>query len=184
MEDNISDNLLNEPSVRRIVPQCTSSNPESSANPSGPHATSTLNARLLEAMTPKKYDLQLNAFELKLETQYQEAYKILIHNGVDKVTKEQFSSLHFIIQPMDDFKTPSKIPSLYELYLAYKTCLFRAVLDPSEAQQCLHMMMLTFKCLQLKREELEKASTLKNEVMMLMDLRREILTQLGTKVRS
>lgn len=44
------------------------------------------------------------------------------------------------------------------------------------------MMMLTFKCLGLKREEFEKAVTLKKEAMELMDLRSEILTQLGVRV--
>ncbi|KAL8729511.1 MAG: hypothetical protein Q9166_004683 [cf. Caloplaca sp. 2 TL-2023] len=70
---------------------------ESAAILSQPHPTSTLDAHLLEALTPKKYDLQLNAFDLQLETQYQEAYNILIRNGVDNVTKAQFSSLLFNI---------------------------------------------------------------------------------------
>ena len=80
---------------------------------------------------------------------------------------------------MDSFKTPSQHPGLYELCLAYKTCLFRATLDVFETEQCLQMMLFSFQCLGFKREELEKAGTLKKEVMELMDLRSEILMELG-----
>ncbi|CAO1604795.1 hypothetical protein XANCAGTX0491_008336 [Xanthoria calcicola] len=116
-----------------------------------------------------------------LAAQYEEAYNLLLQSDPSDAStlKAQLSNLHFISQPMDSFKTPSQNPGLYELYLAYKTCLFRATLDVFETEQCLQMMLLSFQCLGLKREELERAGTLKKEVMELMDLRSEILMELG-----
>ncbi|KAI4258595.1 MAG: hypothetical protein L6R42_004998, partial [Xanthoria sp. 1 TBL-2021] len=146
MEKNILDSLPNDPLLRRIIARCTPSNPESAAILSQPHPLENLDSRLLEALAPKKHDLELNAFDLKLAAQYEEthntaqdkyktssssyfqAYNILLHTNPSNTTalETQLSKLHFIMQPMQSFKTPSKNPSLYELYLAYKTCLFRA----------------------------------------------------------
>ncbi|KAI4087970.1 MAG: hypothetical protein LQ339_008778 [Xanthoria mediterranea] len=180
MEENILKDSLNDSLLWRIAVRCSPSNRGPGAILSQPHALANLDDRLLEAMAPKEHDLELSAFDLMLAAQYEEAYSMLLHSDPSNTPalKIQLSKLHFISQPMDSFKTPSQNPGLYELYLAYKTCLFRATLDVFETKQCLQMMLLSFQCLGLKREELE-AGTLKKEVMELMDLRSEILRELG-----
>lgn len=91
---------------------------------------------------------------------------------------DQLSGLRFIMQPIKQFKAPSKDPSLFELFIAYKTCLFRAVLNPGEANDWLHRMMLALQSLCQKRIELDKAVTLRKEVLQLLSLRSEIKSKL------
>lgn len=78
MEKNILDSLPNDPLLRRIIARCTPSNPESAAILSQPHPLENLDSRLLEALAPKKHDLELNAFDLKLAAQYEEVSYHLI----------------------------------------------------------------------------------------------------------
>ncbi|KAL8645150.1 MAG: hypothetical protein Q9210_006871 [Variospora velana] len=163
-----------DPVFQRILAQCAPPTPESQAILDKPHPNETLDTRLLEALAPKWHDLEMDAFDVKLAAQYQEAYIILRTGG----TKDRLSNLHFISQPITEFKTPSKVPSLFELFLAYKTCLFRAVLDPSEGRECLKMMMMAFKSLNLRGEELRRAVTVIQEVILLLGLRFELDTRL------
>ncbi|KAI4093097.1 MAG: hypothetical protein LQ344_003080 [Seirophora lacunosa] len=176
-----------DPILQRIIAECTPlSDQASRAILDKPHPADTLDARLLEALAPKEHEgLQLNAFDLMLAAQYREAYTIIRDHGVDNVMTEvdqrRLSRLHFVMQPMEGFKTPSKNPSLFELCLAYKTCLLRAVLDPSETRECLDMMMLTLKCLCFRGGELREAVTLKQEVVEFFGLRSELATRLRMK---
>ncbi|KAL8854165.1 MAG: hypothetical protein Q9221_001087 [Calogaya cf. arnoldii] len=110
MEEIVLANLKNTttgPLYRRIIAQCNPNDPESAAILSEPHPRSTLDARLLKAIAPQKeHDVGLNAFELMLAAQYEEAYNILVRDGVDNVNLSHLSHLHFISQPMSTFKTP------------------------------------------------------------------------------
>lgn len=87
------------------------------------------------------------------------------------------------MQPIKDFKTPSKHPSLYELFIAYKTCLLRAVLDPTEMRDFMDMMRVALRNMDQKRIEYEKAVTLRKEVVALFRLGYEYKTMLRTDAR-
>ncbi|KAL8646314.1 MAG: hypothetical protein Q9226_006911, partial [Calogaya cf. arnoldii] len=110
--------------------------------PHGPPNDKTHNERVLEALAPKQHDIELTRFELALAAQYEEAY-FIVHTFLESEkppdTGPPYRCLHllnqlsFISQPISTFKCPSKYPSIYELYLAYKICFFRFIVDPGEA---------------------------------------------------
>ncbi|KAL8760792.1 MAG: hypothetical protein Q9184_003051 [Pyrenodesmia sp. 2 TL-2023] len=159
---------------------CRPNDPKSQAILSKPHPNESLRERLVEALTPKEHGLKLSPFDLKLAAQYQEAHAI-IRTDADNMSKDRLSYLHFVMQPIKELKAPSKHPSLFELFIAYKTCLLRAVLDPSEARECMDMMMLALQNMDQKGMELEKEVTLKKEATELLILSHEIRTQLQMK---
>ncbi len=89
------------------------------------------------------------------------------------------------MQPIKDFKAPSKYPSLYELFIAYKTCLLRAVVDPSEVRDCFDMMRIGLQNMVQKQVEYAKAVALRKEVVALFRLAFEfkMFLQIGPRYR-
>ncbi|KAL8900301.1 MAG: hypothetical protein Q9207_005760 [Kuettlingeria erythrocarpa] len=172
-----------DPLVERLFALCSPSDPHSEAILSKPHPNATLKRRLITALAPKKLGLELSPFDLLLAAQYEEAHTIIRRADADSITKDRLSALHFIMQPIKDFKPPSKHPSLYELFIAYKTCLLRAVLDPSEVRDCFDMMRVGLQSMTQKRIEYEKAVALRKEVVALFRLGFEFKMFLQTDPR-